>query len=340
MTALKRKILIIGGGPAGLSTAIYSARAGLEPIVFAGSPPGGQLMLTSEVENFPGYKSILGPDLIETLRTQADSFGTEIINENITSVDFSKKLVVTTSKASYQSEAVIITTGAQAIWLGLESETRLRGKGVSACATCDGFFFKDKQVAVVGGGDTAMEEAQTLTKFAKKVYLIHRRDSFRASKIMQARVKENPKIEIIMNASVTEVLGEQKVEGITIEIQHPKSNIKNLTLDGVFIAIGHKPDTKLFQDVIQLDEKRYIVTSRVAAIEIAQNIPHPDGHPLPEGGSIDGRMFDYKYQSMTSVPGVFAAGDCVDHVYRQAGTAAGMGIATALDAQRWLENTS
>jgi len=321
---------IIGGGPAGLSTAIYTARAGLTPMVFAGSPPGGQLMLTSEVENFPGYQKIMGSDLVASLRKQAEAFGTKIIDDNITSVDFSNEPSVTTSKQTYIFRSIVIATGAQALWLGLDSETRLRGKGVSACATCDGFFFRDKKVAVVGGGDTAMEEAQTLTKFAKKVIVIHRRDSFRASKIMQERVLNNPKTEVMWNTSVIEILGEQKVEGITIKIQNPTSKIKNLTLDGVFMAIGHKPDTEVFKNAVATDEKGYILTSSIAAVFKIQN---------PKS-KIDIDLFDMKYQNMTSVHGVFAAGDCVDHTYRQAGTAAGMGIAAALDAERWLEEVA
>lgn len=333
-----RNVTIIGGGPAGLSAALYTARAGLKPLLFAGSPPGGQLMLTSEVENFPGYEEIMGPDLVQTLRKQALKFGTEILDDNVKEIiTSSQPFTIKTSKEEYGTKALIIATGAQAIWLGLDSETKMRGKGVSACATCDGFFFKEKIVAVVGGGDTAMEEAQTLTKFAKKVYLIHRKDSFRASKIMQARVKENPKIEFIMNASITKVLGQQKVEGVELVVSRPSSVVSRLKLDGLFVAIGHKPDTTVFKDNVMLDGKGYIVTSAIAALEIAQNIPRPDGHPLPEGGSIDGAAFNMKYQSMTSVPGVFAAGDCVDHTYRQAGTAAGMGIASALDTERWIE---
>ena len=321
-----RNVIIIGGGPAGLSAALYAARAGLRPLVLAGSPPGGQLMLTTEVENFHGYKVIMGPDLVQALRKQALEFGTEIVDDNVKEiVTSSHPFIIKTHKAEYSTKALIIATGAQAMWLGLESETRLRGKGLSACATCDGFFFKEKIVAVVGGGDTAMEEAQTLTKFAKKVYLIHRKDSFRASKIMQARVRENPKIEMIMNTSIIKVLGEQKVEGVELVVSHEPSVVSRLKLDGVFIAIGHKPDTAVFKDTILLDEKGYIVTSAIAAIEKIRN------------SKFEIRNFDVTYQSMTSVPGVFAAGDCVDHTYRQAGTAAGMGIASALDTERWIE---
>ena len=294
-------VIIIGGGPAGLAASIYNARADLKPLVIAGSPPGGQLMLTTEVENYPGFESILGPDLIEKYRQHALKFGVRIVDKNVTAVDFSKiPFTISTPEQTYTAKSVIITTGAKAIWLGLPTEERLRGRGVSACATCDAFFFKDKTVAVVGGGDTAMEEALTLTKFAKKVYIIHRRDQFRASKIMQDRVLKHPKIEAIWNATVEEVLGEQKVSAV--KIKDLKSETKNLEVDGLFIAIGHKPDTDIFKGQIELDQKGYIVVKN----------------------------------SMTSKAGVFAAGDCVDHVYKQAATAVGMGVAAALDAERWL----
>ncbi|MBI4009004.1 thioredoxin-disulfide reductase [Candidatus Roizmanbacteria bacterium] len=298
-------VIIIGGGPAGLAAAIYNARANLNPLVLAGSPPGGQLMLTSDVENYPGFESILGPELIEKFRLHAKKFGTRIIDENVLKVDFSKKpLEIYTSNKSYKTNTVIVATGAKALWLNLPNEQRLRGKGVSACATCDAFFFKNKIVGVVGGGDTAMEEALTLTKFANKVYIIHRRDQFRASKIMQDRVRKNPKIETIWNTVVVDVLGEQKVEGIKLQkSQADSGQTRILQLEGLFLAIGHKPDTDIFKGQIEFDQKGYIVTK----------------------------------QSMTSVPGVFAAGDCVDHIYRQAGTAVGMGIAAALDVEKWLD---
>ncbi len=325
-------VIIIGGGPAGLAAAIYNSRANLSPLVFAGSPPGGQLTLTSEVENYPGFESILGPELVEKMRGQAKKFGTRILDENVLKVDVSKQpFTVTTLNKSYKTKTILIATGAKALWLGLESETRLRGKGVSACATCDGFFFRGKTVAVVGGGDTAMEEAMTLTKFVDKVYIIHRRNEFRASKIMQERVLKHPKIHEVYNAEVTEVLGSQKVDGVILKIRPSNEkllkktkeelekvapemlkmkvlDIKNdhltgqIPIDGLFIAIGHKPDTDLFKDQIELDKKGYVITK----------------------------------QSMTSVPGVFAAGDCVDHVYRQAATAVGMGVAAALEVERWL----
>ena len=220
-------IIIIGAGPAGLSAAIYLARANLKPLLFAGSPPGGQLTLTSEVENYPGFESILGSELIEKMRNQAKKFGARIMDENVLKVDFSNKSNKThLTNKTYLSKSIIIATGAKALWLGLESETRLRGKGVSTCATCDGFFFRGKTVTVIGGGDTALEEALTLTKFAEKVYIIHRRDFFRASKIMQERVKENKKIEIIWNAVVEEIIGEKHVEAVKVKSQKSKVKVK------------------------------------------------------------------------------------------------------------------
>ncbi|HEX7543135.1 MAG TPA: thioredoxin-disulfide reductase [Patescibacteria group bacterium] len=322
-------VIIIGGGPAGLSAAIYLARADLNPLVFAGSPPGGQLTLTSEVENYPGFESILGSDLIEKMRNQAKKFGTRIIDENVLKVDFSKKPFIVGNDprvvpktgghkgSPLQSKSIIIATGAKALWLNLPSETRLRGHGVSACATCDGFFFREKTVAVIGGGDTALEEALTLTKFAKKVYIIHRRDFFKASKIMQERVLKNEKIEMIWNSTVEEILGEKRVEGIKIKqivpllhgsIDKEKTmkqfNNETIILEGVFVAIGHKPDTDLFKDKIELDEKGYI------------------------------KILERR---RTFVRGVFVAGDCADPYYRQAVTAAGTGVEAALDVEHYLE---
>ena len=306
---MMENVIIIGGGPAGLSAAIYLARADLKPLVFAGSPPGGQLTLTSEVENYPGFESILGAELIEKMRNQAKKFGARITDENVIEIDFSKAgektsavFPLRSSTAEVKAKSIIIATGAKALWLNLPSETRLRGKGVSACATCDGFFFREKTVAVIGGGDTALEEALTLTKFAKKVYIIHRRDFFRASKIMQERVLKNEKIEVIWNNQVEEILGEKKVEGI--KIKNLKFEIKNLNLDGVFVAIGHKPDTDLFKGKVEVDEKGYI------------------------------KIFERR---STSVKGVFVAGDCADPYYRQAVTAAGTGVEAALEVERWLE---
>lgn len=330
-------VIIIGGGPAGLAASLYTARANLSPLVFAGAPPGGQLMLTSDVENYPGFESILGPELIEKYRTHVMKFGARLIDQNITKVDFSASpFTVIAVEKSYQAKAIIVATGAQALWLNLPNEQRLRGKGVSACATCDGFFFKSKTVAVVGGGDTAMEEALTLTKFATKVYIVHRRGEFRASKIMQDRVFANKKIEIIWNSTIIDILGENKVERIEIQklqddsgsnlsrvnsslrssntnsqkfTPSSSSQVTTLSVDGLFLAIGHKPDTDLFKGQLELDKKGYVVTRNNKGL----------------------------FSSYTSVEGVFAAGDCVDHVYRQAGTAAGMGIAAALDTQKWLE---
>lgn len=252
-------IIIIGGGPTGLAAAIYNARADLKPLVIAGSPPGGQLMLTSEIQNYPGFESILGPELIQKMRSQAGKFGTRFVDENVTRLDLSSNpyKVIINNEKQFQAKAILIATGASAIWLGLESETRLRGKGVSACANCDGFFMKDKIVAVVGGGDAAMEEALSLTKFVTKVYLIHRRDELRASKIMQNRVLKHGKIEPIWNAEVKEVLGKDKVEGVTLEIskalneeQKKKANVPDkLDIEGLFVAIGHKPETNFLREV-------------------------------------------------------------------------------------------
>jgi len=352
-------VVIIGGGPAGLAAALYTARAGLKPLVLSGSPPGGQLSLTTEVENYLGFESIMGAELIEKFRNHAKKFGARIVDENVIKVDLSKRpfkitlnpeavtkifsrdqLVAKNTPQTTNSQknfvtasSVIIATGAKALWLGLESEKKLRGKGVSACATCDGFFFRNKIVAVIGGGDTALEEAITLSKFAAKVYLIHRRDSFRASKVMQEEVFNNKKIEVVWNAQVEEIVGVNKVEEIRLKVgdptkiipqenslpvkssssdihlrhnfvKSPQSKTKNIKLDGVFIAIGHKPDTDLFKGQIEMDEKGYIKTKR----------------------------------SMTSVDGVFAAGDCADYLYRQASYAMGMGVAAALEVERWLNS--
>ena len=387
-------VVVIGGGPAGLSAAIYLARAGLSPLVFAGSPPGGQLTLTSEVENFPGYDSILGPELIDKMRKQAQRFGAKIVDENVFEVDFSKRpfevfagpvvpfppasaqldqissvgnLKVQSKKDflnkepevenlravgipsrhatrnSYLSKAIIIATGAKALWLNVPGEQELRGKGVSACATCDGFFFKDKVVAVVGGGDTAMEEALTLTKFAKKVYIIHRRDNFRASKIMQERVFANKKIEVIWNAQVVEVMGKTKVEGIKIKFNYGENlpQFKILAVDGLFVAIGHKPDTEIFAGQVELDERGYVITTQRLAMELAKLKSKNEKIKMTiQNEKLEKIVdkFDFDYQMTTSVPGVFAAGDCVDYVYRQAATASGMGVSAALEVERWLEN--
>lgn len=336
------KVVVIGGGPAGIAASLYTARATLSPLVVAGSPPGGQLTLTTDVENYPGFESIRGPELIEKFRKHTLKFGTRIIDKNVIRVDFSKRpFSVYTPGVDGEneiiSESVIVATGAKALWLGLESETRLRGKGVSACATCDGFFFKNKDVAVVGGGDTALEEALTLTNFATKVYLIHRRDSFRASKIMQERVKSHPKIEIMWNSEVIEVVGENRVEGLKLRqtvdggrltVHSPQSTVK---VGGIFVAIGHKPDTDIYKGQVAMDEKGYIITSVENAIRTVKSVQVENRfQPISTDFNLD-------YRTMTSVEGVFAAGDNVDYVYRQAATAVGMGVQSAIDVERWLE---
>lgn len=328
-------VIIVGGGPAGLAAAVYNARADLSPFVIAGAPSGGQLMLTSDVENYPGFESILGPDLIAKMRAHAQKFGTSFIDENVKSVDFSKRpfKLTTSDGKEHLSKSVLIATGASVLWLGLESEQRLRGHGVSACATCDGFFFRNKIVAVVGGGDTAMEEALFLTKFATEVFIIHRRDSFRASKIMQQRVLNNPKIKVLWNTQIEEVLGQDKVEGLKVKSDNnvtiqQLSNESTLRVDGLFLAIGHKPDTDFLKDSgVFLDRKGYVKTSGWVAWENQKN----------PNNKIQMPNVNFNYQYITSVPGVFAAGDCVDYVYRQAGTAVGMGIAAALEVERYLE---
>ncbi len=301
-------LIIIGSGPAGLTAAVYSARANLEPLMIEGEEVGGQLMTTTEVENYPGFaKGIMGPDLMTQMREQAARFGTRLISKNVTKVDFSTRpFKVWVGADLYESRSVIITTGASAKYLGLPNERRLLGHGVSACATCDGAFFRNQTVAVVGGGDTAMEEANFLTRFASKVLVIHRRDHFRASKIMAERVLKNPKIEVIWNSEIADVLGDKLVTGVRLKNLKDGSK-KEIALEGVFVAIGHKPNTDVFKGQVALDETGYIVT---------------------EGKS-----------TYTSVPGVFAAGDVQDHVYRQAVTAAGTGCMAAIDAERWLERS-
>ena len=319
-------VIIIGAGPAGLASAIYTARAGFSPLVFAGKEQGGQLVFTSEVENYPGVKPVFGAQLIKAFHEQAESFKARILGEKVENVDFSSKpFKVNTLSSKYLSKSVIIATGAKAMWLNLESEQRLKGKGVSACATCDGFFYKNKIVGVVGGGNAALEEALTLTRFASKVYIIHRRDKFSASKIMQDRVFENKKIDILWNSQVVEILGKEKVEGVRLKASNSES--KNLTLDGLFIAIGHKPDTEIFKNHIVLDEKGYILISQTIAVENAKdNLKN-----LKD-------KFNFNYQYSTSIDGVFAAGDCIDRDYKQAATASGMGVCAALEVEKYLAN--
>lgn len=305
----KRNVIIIGSGPAGLTAAIYTARANLKPLVFEGYQPGGQLMITTEVENFPGFKEgIMGPELMDILREQAERFGAEFISSEVTRVELSKeKKIVWDEDDAYEAETVIISTGATANLLGLESEKRLMGRGVSACATCDGFFFKDKEICVIGGGDSAMEEANYLTRFASKVYLIHRRDQFRASKIMIKKAEENPKIQFVLNSGVEEILGDEKVTGIKLK-NTKTGEIFDLKLDGVFVAIGHTPNTTIFKEQVEIDSKGYIVTGK-----------------------------ERSKQTATNIGGVFACGDVQDPYYRQAISAAGSGCAAALDAERYIE---
>ncbi len=304
-------VIIIGSGPAGFTAAIYAARANLRPVLFegllAGGQPGGQLMLTTEVENFPGFpKGIMGPEMMQLFREQAERFGTQLIREDVSKVDFSKKpFKLTAGDKDYFAKTVIISTGASANWLNIPSEKALQGYGVSACATCDGFFFKNKEVVVVGGGDSALEEAHFLTRFASKVTIVHRRDELRASKIMQDRAKNNPKIDFIWNSGVEAIKdpSAKKVTGIVLK-NLVTGEISEKKCDGVFVAIGHTPNSQVFKGQIGLDPKGYILVK--------------DG-------------------THTNIPGVFACGDVQDHKYRQAITAAGSGCMAALDAERFLE---
>lgn len=298
-------VIIIGSGPAGLTAAIYTSRAKLKTLVIAGTMWGGQLMLTIEVENFPGFKEgILGPDLIDNMWKQAERFGAEMIFDDASSVNFlSKPMKVIVRKKVYEGKSIIIATGASARWLGLESEKKLRGKGVSVCATCDAAFFKDKKVMVVGGGDTAMEEALFLTKFAREVKVIHRRDKLRASKNLQERAFNNPKIEFIWNSTVQKILGKERVEGVRIKKVDITEEIE-LSCDAVFIAIGHNPNTEIFKGQIEMDEKGYVIN---------------------------------KETTKTNIEGVFVAGDVEDYRYCQAITAAAAGCKAAIDVEKYLE---
>ncbi len=302
-------VIIVGSGPAGLTAAIYASRALLEPLMIEGEEVGGQLMTTTDVENFPGFpEGIMGPDLMQVTKKQAERFGTRFISKNVTKVDLTQRpFKLWIGEEEYQTKSIIISTGASAKYLGLESEKRLLGRGVSACATCDGAFFKDQTVIVIGGGDTAMEEATFLTRFAKKVIIVHRRDEFRASKIMADKALNHEKIEVMWNSELQEVVGENLVESAKIK-NTETGEVQDVKCEGVFIAIGHKPNTDLFQDKLKTNEVGYIET-----------VPH---------------------SAKTSVEGVFAAGDVADDKYRQAITAAGTGCMAAIDCERWLEENN
>ena len=305
------KVLIIGSGPAGYTAAVYAARAMLKPILVHGMEPGGQLTTTTDVENFPGFaEAIQGPWLMEQMREQAKAVGTEMIEDHIASVNLKSKPfeAVGDGGQKYTADSIIISTGAQARWLNIESEQKFRGFGVSACATCDGFFFKDKTVAVVGGGNAAVEEAMFLTKFASKVQLIHRRDSLRAEKLLQQKLMENKKIEIIWDTVIEEVIGNKEPKNVTgLKIKNVKTNkTKELKIDGLFIAIGHDPATELFKNQLEMDNEGYLITK-------------PDS-------------------TATNIPGVYAAGDVKDKTFRQAVTAAGMGCMAALEAEKFLSH--
>jgi len=305
---MDENLTIIGSGPAGYTAGLYAARASLEPILFEGIESGGQLMLTTDVENYPGFKEgIMGPDLMQEFKSQAEKFGTRILPLTVSSIEkVSGGFELFTTKENYYSKSVIISSGASAKWLGVEGEKRLQGYGVSACATCDGFFFKDKIVVVIGGGDSAMEEALFLTKFAKKVYIIHRKSSFRASSIMQKRVLDHKKIKVLWNKEVKEILGEDSVTSVSLK-DTESSSVEKLETNAVFVAIGHTPNVGFLQGLLELDDKGYIKTG-------------------------------FTTQTSTSIDGIFAAGDVADSIYRQAITAAGTGCQAAMDAERWLES--
>jgi thioredoxin reductase (NADPH) len=309
MAEYRTKVLILGSGPAGLTAAIYAARASLQPILVAGMQPGGQMTITTDVENYPGFADVIqGPWLMEQMQKQAEHVGTRVMQDTIVKVDLSKRPFVATGDGgdTYIGDTLIITTGASARWLGLESEKKFQGAGVSACATCDGFFFRGKEVAVVGGGNTAVEEAIYLTNHATKVTLVHRRDSLKAEKIAQKRLFDNPKIKVVWDSAVDEVLGAGTPPGVVgVRLKNVKTGAtQDLKIDGLFVAIGHTPNTELFKGILNMDENGYLLTA-------------PDS-------------------TKTNIPGVFAAGDVQDHVFRQAVTAAGTGCMAALEADRFI----
>ena len=301
-------LAIIGSGPAGYTAGIYAGRANLKPVLFEGLESGGQLMLTTDVENYPGFdEGIMGPEMMQVFKKQAERFGTKILTETVNKIEkIQEGFKLTTSKDTYEFKSVIISSGASANWLGVKGEKELQGYGVSACATCDGFFFKDKNVIVVGGGDSAMEESLFLTKFAKKVTVVHRRDEFRASKIMQERVLNHEQIEVAWNKEVTEIKGDKQVSSVILKDSNSNEE-EEKEIDGVFVAIGHTPNVDFLDGFVELDEKGYIKTG-------------------------------FTSSTSTSMSGVFASGDVADSIYRQAVTAAGTGCQAAIDAERWLEN--
>ncbi|MDC3033345.1 thioredoxin-disulfide reductase [Acidimicrobiaceae bacterium] len=301
-------LAIIGSGPAGYTAGIYAGRANLKPVLFEGLESGGQLMLTTDVENYPGFdEGIMGPEMMQVFKKQAERFGTKILTETVNKIEkIQEGFKLTTSKDTYEFKSVIISSGASANWLGVKGEKELQGYGVSACATCDGFFFKDKNVIVVGGGDSAMEESLFLTKFAKKVTVVHRRDEFRASKIMQERVLNHEQIEVAWNKEVTEIKGDKQVSSVVLKDSNSNEE-EEKEIDGVFVAIGHTPNVEFLDGFVELDEKGYIKTG-------------------------------FTSSTSTSMSGVFASGDVADSIYRQAVTAAGTGCQAAIDAERWLEN--
>ena len=310
MNNQKEKVIIIGSGAAGLTAAIYAARANLNPIVIEGIQPGGQLTITTDVENYPGYADVVqGPWMMEQMRSQAINVGARIINDIVVKIDLNKneKMVVLDSNKTFTTDTIIIATGAQAKWLGLESENKYNGRGVSACATCDGFFYRNKEVAVVGGGNTAVEEALYLSNICSKVTLIHRRDALRSEKILQDRLFSKKNINIFWNNEVSEILGDENGVNAVKLISTKQNKTEIIKVNGVFIAIGHSPSTKPFKDVLEMDNEGYIIAQKPGT-------------------------------TITNLDGVFAAGDCVDKIYRQAVTAAGMGCMAALDAEKWIQS--